>query len=282
MTDFQIGFAIHQEKKGKEFRSILAAPPGYTLLEADAAGQEYRWMAIASKDPTMLGLCEPGEDPHSFMGASINHIDYRDLIRRYHLQEAIAEMQRKVGKVGNLSLQYRTSAKRLRVTARVQYDIPMELPEAQHIHRTYQLTYRRVPVYWDEQIAKTKRDGYVETFAGRRVRVVGNWDGEFGWSMASTSINFRIQGTGADQKYLALAVLKSYIHRIGAYFGWDLHDGLYFFIPDDKVAEAAPMIKKLLDHLPYSRAWGFTPPVPLPWDIKTGGSWGHLKEWKDA
>ena len=50
----------------------------------------------------MLGLCEPGEDPHSFMGASINHIDYRDLIRRYHLAEAIAELQRKVGKVGNL------------------------------------------------------------------------------------------------------------------------------------------------------------------------------------
>ena len=277
MTEFQIGFAIHQEKKGKEFRSILAAPPGYTLLEADAAGQEYRWMAIAAKDPTMLGLCEPGEDPHSFMGASINHIDYRDLIRRFHAAEAIAEVQRKGGKVANLSLQYRTSAKRLRVTARVQYDIAMELPEAQHIWKTYQLTYKMVPIYWDVQIAKTKRDGYVETFAGRRVQVKGNWDGEFGWSMASTSINFRIQGTGADQKYLALAVLKSYIHHIGAYFAFDLHDGIYFYVPDAVVEQAKERIKDLLDHLPYTRAWGFTPSVPLPWDIKAGPSWGHLK-----
>ncbi len=49
----QIGFALHQMKRGKDFRSIIAAPPGYTLMEFDAAGQEFRWMAIASEDETM-------------------------------------------------------------------------------------------------------------------------------------------------------------------------------------------------------------------------------------
>jgi hypothetical protein len=32
--------------------------------------------------------------------------------------------------------------------------------------------------------------------------------------------------------------------------------------------------------LPYREAWGFTPPIPLPWDCKYGGGWGALKEWK--
>jgi DNA polymerase I-like protein with 3'-5' exonuclease and polymerase domains len=275
----QTGFALHQEKRDKIFRSIILPPPGYTLVEFDASGQEFRWMAIASGDETMLQLCLPGEDPHSFMGSRIAHRDYAELIAAVKAGEPEAKEQRQLGKVGNLSLQYRTSAKKLRVVARVQYNIPMELPEANRIWTTYQRTYRGVPTYWNKQIAKTRRLGYVETFAGRRVQVVGNWDGSFGWSMGSTAINYRIQGTGADQKYLALAVIKSYLTEIGGYFAWDLHDGIYLYIPDEVVPKAARDIQHLLNHLPYKKAWGFEPPIPLPWDCKVGASWGSLKDY---
>ena len=190
----QIGFALHQEKRGKDFRAIITAPPGYTLMEFDAAGQEFRWMAIASGDETMLELCLPGEDPHGFMGARIRHMDYRELLQKVYAGDKDAKDGRQMGKVANLSLQFRTSAKKLRVVARVQYNLPMGLPEAENIHRTYQQTYIKVPVYWKNQIALTKRLGYVETFAGRRVQVAGNWGGTKGWSMESTSINYRIQG----------------------------------------------------------------------------------------
>jgi DNA polymerase-1 len=276
-----VGFALHQEKRDVLYRASIIPPPGYTLVEFDASGQEYRWMAIASGDETMLQLCLPGEDPHSFMGARIVGRDYQELMRAIAAaEEQLAKDSRQLGKVGNLSLQYRTSARKLRSVARVQYNIPMELPEAQRIHRTYQLTYPKVPKYWEEQIALTKARGYVETFAGRRVGVTGNWDGEWGWSMGSTSINYRIQGTGADQKYLAMKAIKAYVTSVGGRFAWDLHDGLYFYIPDDKVARTIVDIKKILDNLPYKEAWGFSPPVPLPWDCKIGKSWGALKEHK--
>lgn len=278
----QTGFALHQEKRGAEFRAILRAPPGYTLVEFDAAGQEFRWMAIASRDEQMLQLCLPGEDPHSFMGAAIAERDYRHMIKSLESPEKEiakqAKADRQLGKIGNLSLQYRTSAKKLRVVARVQYDIPMNLPQAERIRETYLRTYKGVPRYWEQQIAATKRNGYVETFAGRRVVVKGNWSGMFGWSMGSTAINYRIQGTGADQKYLAMLVVKDYVRSIGAYFAWDLHDGLYFYVPDDKVKEALVEMKKRLDNLPYQEAWGFTPPIPLPFDAKVGPSWGQLRE----
>lgn len=276
----QTGFALHQEKRDKVFRNIILPPPGYTLMEFDASGQEFRWMAICADDPTMLHLCRPGEDAHSYMGARIAGVDYRGLIADVHAEDKNAKDTRQLGKVGNLSLQYRTSARKLRSVARVQYNIPIELPEAQRIHRTYQLTYQRVPRYWNEQIQLTKHLGYVETLAGRRVRVVGDWEGNFGWSMGSTAINYRIQGTGADQKYLALAVLRPYLTRIGACFAWDLHDGIYLYVPDAMVARAAVEIKYLLDHLPYKSVWGFTPPIDLPWDVKAGPSWGQLTEWK--
>lgn len=194
----QTGFALHQEKRGAEFRAILVPPPGYTLMEFDASGQEFRWMAIASEDPTMLSLCAPGEDAHAYMGARIAQVDYPWLMAALKADEVeirtVAKDARQLGKVGNLSLQYRTSARKLRVVARVQYSIPMELSQAQRIHATYQRTYPKVPKYWDMQIRDTRQKGYVETFAGRRVQVIGNWDGNNGWSMGSTAINYKIQG----------------------------------------------------------------------------------------
>jgi DNA polymerase I-like protein with 3'-5' exonuclease and polymerase domains len=274
------GFALHQEKRDKEFRNVLMAPPGYTLCEFDAAGQEFRWMAIASKDETMLSLCMPGEDPHSFMGARIDSSDYRALVTAVHAEDKSAKAKRQLGKVSNLSLQFRTSAGKLRSVARVQYNLNMSLTEANVIRQTYLQTYARVPKYWDSQINECRALKYVETFAGRRVQLLGDFNGDFGWSLGSTCINYRIQGTGADQKYLALAVLRPYIVKHGIRFAWELHDGLFFYVPDEKVVQCVPEMKRILDTLPYTRAWGFTPPIPLPWDAKTGKAWGDLKEYQ--
>jgi len=546
-----IGFALHQEKRGSDFRGVITTPPGYMLMEFDASGQEFRWMAVASNDPVMLQLCVPGEDAHSFMGSRISGLAYQAVMSGVEAKDPIAKNARQGGKVANLcvaggtqvltdrgpcsielvrltdrvwdgeafvahegvvcsglrevisyagitatpthkvlvadgwitlqeaarhgrriepalgagrtsraraafrivdgvvrrclsekwgavhagalrlwartrrssgvpgvravhavqsvrskgsacarwahdpvdsggrkppeagerdvpavpkpsgsvvpqlrrawdrvsfclrrrsgsldqgaptpphiqgsghrqgqqrrslrawklalgyteaesreptsavvydivncgpntrftangkvvhnSLQYRTSARKLLEVARVQYDMPMVLPEAQRIHATYPRTYQGVPKYWEWQIRETKRLGYVETFAGRRVQVTGNWEGKEGWSMGSTAINYRIQGTGAEQKYLALRVLKPYLTKIDARFAWDLHDGIYFYVPERHVPRAAVEMKYLLDNLPYQRAWGFSPPIGLPWDVKVGKSWGSLQEWR--
>lgn len=277
----QIGFALHQEKRGSEFRGIIHAPPGYSLVEFDAAGQEFRWMAILSGDPNMLQLCIPGEDAHAFMGARVVGKDYRFLQQAAKVKDSQEEKDRYLGKVANLSLQYRTYPKTFRKVARVQYDIPLELPDAQRIHRTYQNTYTEVPKYWSRAIDLAKHQGYAETLAGRRVALVGNWNGSLSWKMESTALNYPVQGTGGDQKYLALQILKDYMIPRGCYFAWDLHDGLHWWVPDAIVDRVVVEGKQLLDNLPYQQAWGFTPPIPLPFDAKYGKVWGALKEHKD-
>jgi len=275
-----IGYALHQMKRGEEFRETNCAPEGYDIVEFDAAGQEFRWMAIASGDPTMLSLCREGEDAHTFMGAQIVNMDYQHMLRLVAQKDKGAGQNRYLGKFANLSLQYRTSARKLRSKARVDYDIPLELDEARRIHATYQRAYPGVPHYWETQIALVKQQGYVETFGGNRVRVEGDWNGGWGWSMGSTAINTRIQGTGADQKHLAMAVIKDYLSSIGGRFLFDLHDGLYLVLPTDIRPKAVDIMKPMLDNLPYKEAWGFTPPIPMPWDCKVGKAWGRLKEQK--
>jgi len=272
----------YQQKRDAMYRDTIQAPPGYTLVEFDAAGQEFRWMAIASGDTTMLRLCEPGQDPHTYMGAQIIEEDYTQMMFAVAGGDKDAKAGRQLGKVGNLSLQYRTSAPKLLSVARVQYGIDMNLHTARTIHETYRRTYPRVPQYWERQISETKKTGYVETFGGRRVIVKGNWSGTWGWSMGSTSINYKIQGTGADQKYLALKYLKPLMVDLDVLFGWDLHDGLYFLVPDQHVEPFIRKGKSKLDNLPYEQEWGFEPPIPLPWDCKVGKSWGTLKERDDV
>jgi DNA polymerase I-like protein with 3'-5' exonuclease and polymerase domains len=539
----QIGFALHQEKRDAKYRAAVAAPEGHTLVEFDASGQEYRWMAIASGDETMLGLCMPGEDPHAYMGAHIAGLDYRWLQANAKSDDHAGNM-RQMGKVGNLSCisagtqiltnrgpvpieqvrltdrvwdgvdfvyhagivyqgkkqvitydgltatpdhrvlvgerwvefgqaqahgwriarsggpnvwpvdgpdsggryaepralrdcsmrvrdgeagelevcrdwalntvqavpveagapvartvhprdtgrpahpearecdaaavhepegfvvaqlrragdrisvrlggrrdqvdqdapaapyipagghrpdrqqralragqsasgdaqrepsqpqtahvydildcgprnrfvanglivhncQYRVSAKKLLSVARVQYEMPLMLDQARLIHATYPRVYPGVKSYWRTQIALARRLGYVETFAGRRVQLVGQWNEATEWQMGSTAINYRIQGTGGDQKYLALSVLKPYLREHGVRFAWDLHDGIYFFVPDNKLQQVARGAKAILNNLPYERAWDFKPPIPLPWDCKYGKSWGTMKEMMD-
>lgn len=275
----QIGFAIHQEKRSPLYRDIIIPPEGYMLMEFDAAGQEFRWMAIASDDRTMLQLCEDGQDPHSYMGAQISGIGYLDLMEGVKNGDKKAKHFRQLGKIANLSLQYRTSANKLQKVAKVQYGVDMDIQMAKQIHYLYRTIYNNVPRYWEMQITYAQYNKYVATFAGRRVNIDGNW-GTDAWAMGSTAINYRIQGTGADQKYFALAIIKPYLVQHGIYFAWDLHDGIYLYVPKDKVQKAAEDLKDILDNLPYAVAWEFTPPIPLPWDCKVGASWGQLKEYK--
>ncbi len=79
---------------------------------------------------------------------------------------------------------------------------------------------------------------------------------------APRGINYPVQGTGAEQKYLAIAAMKPLMIELGARFFLDMHDGLYYDVPDENVEAFAVRGKAILDNLPYRQAWGFTPPDP--------------------
>jgi DNA polymerase-1 len=284
-STFQIGWAIHQMKRDVEYRNVVVARPGHTIVEFDAAGQEYRWMAIASGDPTMLKLCTGDEDPHSFMATQMDTaFEYRELMEvvadKTHPRFREAREIRQGGKVGNLSLQYRTSPKTYYIRARVDYGMTITMKQAEFGYFIYHKTYPGVKRFWAKAIAKAQACGYAETFAGRRIQLQGDWANRDKWQLESTSINYQIQGTGADQKYLAMSTLAPHIEEAGARFMLDLHDGIYLEVPDNKAEKFCRAGKQALDDLPYTKAWGFTPPIPLPFDVKAGKAWGELKEVK--
>lgn len=409
--EFQTGIALHQWKRGKEFRRLIRPPEGYGLAELDFAGQEFGWMAVASKDETMLALREPGEDAHSYMGAQIAGIDYRELISLVQAEDEHASYQRKLGKFciaegelvltdkglvpieqvsidmrvwdgvewvnhtgcevqgvqecmkytglkatpnhvvwaedgsqdtlentskrwicmmetgdgtnplnynpiqtyvagvldrsrfmsqtyditnagprhrytvsnylvsnSNLSFQYRVGSKTALMKARTDYEMDLDETFIKQLIATYKSTFPGVPDYWRDQICKCRTLGYAETFAGRRVQLTGSWTGRDAWQMESSSINYPIQGTGGDQKYLALAVARNLLPRYGGYVYYELHDGLFFIFPLNVLEKAAVNMRYALSNLPYKQAWGVDLPITFPVDAKISTeSWGDLK-----
>lgn len=283
-VEVPVGIALHQWKRGKEYRRLVRAPEGFKLLEFDADGQEFRWMAVASGDETMLSLCAPGEDAHSFMGAQIAEVDYKNLMLSVKAGDAVAANERKCGKFCNLSYQYRVSARTATIKARIDYELEVDEQFIKQTQSVYKNSYpgvggrpyQRIGGYWASQIAKCKELGYAETFAGRRVQLKGNWAGRDAWPMESTAINYPIQGTGGDQKYLAMAVARNYLKQFGGYLYYELHDGIFFIFPDAVAEKAGYFFQEKMSTLPYKAAWGLDLPIQFPFSAQIGESWGGL------
>lgn len=176
--------------------------------------------------------------------------------------------------------QYRIGKPKFQTTARVQYGLVLTEAEASHYHDTYHRTYPGVKKYWRRQIRLAKIDGRVQTFAGRTLDMNTDWtDQSRVWMYESAAINFPIQGTGADQKFLAIAALKAHCRKYNARFYFELHDGIYYIVPTHCAMKFAEQGQKILNNLPYGKAWGYEPPIPLPWDVKMSDkSWGDMEE----
>jgi len=276
-----VGIALHQVPRDKDYRKLVVPPPGFLLFEDDFAGQEMRLMADIGEEDVLRQLFREKKDPHSYTGAGILRVPYEEFMQRYKAgEEAIAGPKggRYLGKFTNLSLQYRTSAKTLRRKARVDYGVDADYETAKLWHATYHRLYPGVKRYWRRAIHAARTRGYAETMAGRRYYLPERAFLNDEWQAESTAINHPIQGTGADQKELGLAIVTAKFPEVT--FAFDLHDGLYFWVQADLpgLQELLREIKRTLSHLPYSDAWGWAPAVPYPVDAKVGAAWGRMEE----
>lgn len=271
-AQIQTGVALHQWERGKAARSILTAPEGFVIAEFDASGQEMRLMADASQDEMMLKLFNDGIDGHAYMGAQIEGKEWQ-WVSGEQDKDPEAKRIRNLGKFANLSLQYRIGTDTIRVRALTQYGLNLGAAKAQKIKDTYLRTYPGVPRFWKSAIRLAAKNGFAETRGHRRIQLKNLNI----YEQQQTAINFPIQGTGADMKTLAIAVLRTEFND-DVMYAWDLHDALFLYVRDNaKALETVRRIRSKLDALPYTQAWGWTPSVSLPWDSKAGQSWGSLK-----
>lgn len=279
---YPIGMALHQWPRNKELRKLILPPAGYDLVEYDAAGQEMRLMAELSQDAALLRVFNnppPLDDAHSLTGSRFAGIPFEKFIE---LKEAGNQQvvgpkgYRYAAKFYNLSCQYRISTKTLRIKAKVDYGMDMTYIETETRHNLYHRGFPGIKQYWRRAIRVAKQQGFAQTLAGRRYYLT-DWHGEGGFSTEQSAINFPIQGSGGDMKELAIATLTCEFPQL--IFGFDLHDALFMYIRAD-LPDKDEILRAALDRLnalPYEKAWGWSPSIPILWDGQVGPSWGEMR-----
>lgn len=278
-ADVRMGHALHQQPRGPRVRQFVVVPPGWYLVEFDAAGQEARLICDYSGDPMMAHVFNNGLKFHGMTGAALAGEDYETFIGKYTAHVESHSGPRGYyycGKFVNLSCQYRIGAPTLALKAFIDYDMRIEAATADQWKTTYLQTYNHVPHYWGEAIARARMDGYAETRAGRRFYLT-DW-ATHRWGTESSAINMPIQGTGADMKELAMLYMRK--RHPWLQFAWDLHDGIFYWARQSECDEARLReTRDELAELDYQSAWGWTPRVPMTWDVSVSTTnWGEMRE----
>lgn len=273
---WKTGIALHQiPRNAKEIRSILLPPEGLMIYEADASGQESRLMAIRSNDQQMLKVFSDGLNFHSMTGASLIGMDYYDFEEARELEgdSGYYTEQRQLGKLANLSCNYRIGGKSLSEKSFVNYDTFMTVDTGKYVVNTFCRTYPGVPNYWEDVVWESKEKGYVEVFGGRRYKL-SKWKEER-WGTESSAINVPIQGAGASMK--EIAIFETYKKNPQALFSLDLHDANFFYVPIEGHKEICAEIDNTLNNINYTDYWGFKIPIPLPYESKFGTTFADVK-----
>lgn len=286
---FPCSIALHQlprvkvrktadiSKVVKAIRQLFIPPDGFGLIENDASGQESRLMALRSSDTTMLDVFRKGLNFHSMTGSAISGIDYLEFQRRYKEEKGSGPIteQRALGKLTNLSCNYRISGRALAEKAFTDFDTFMTTDTGLFLVNTFKRQYSGVPEYWDEAIRFARIEGYIECFGGRRYQISKWSDRTEIWISESSAINQPIQGGGASMKEIAISELSRTFKE--AHFAMDLHDASFNFCPIDEMEQMEKDMLEVLNSIDYERYWGFKPSIPLTYEGGKGTSFGDVK-----
>jgi len=269
----KVSIAAHQmPRKEKRVREAIEAPDNMFISEWDAAGQESRIMALQSQDPVMIDIFQNGKNFHSMTGCNIVGIAYEEFQRRLHEEDGSGEVTeyRQMGKLTNLSCNFRISGPALSNQAFRKYDMVIGIQTGNMLVNTFKNTYVGVPRYWRSAIEFSRSSSYAATSADRRYGIT---DWSRSWPAEQSAISHPIQGTGAEHKLIAIATVYDKVPR--AQFMLDLHDAMFFIAPDE---ETHNQIGEVLNSIKYGDLWSnLMVNIPLPFEGKFGRSFKDVK-----
>lgn len=248
----------------KAIREAFIAPEGYRFVAFDYSQIELRIAAFLSGDGKLIEIFKNNEDVHSSVAAYVFGVPK---------DEVTKEMRRKA-KVINFGILYGMG-----VNALTQ-NLGSDRQTAQEFYNAYFEQFQGLAKYLDEAKQKAAREGFTETFFGRR-RYFEGLNSKIPYVKASAermAINAPIQGTEADVIKIAMKRIDDFLVQKGleskVYLILQIHDELIYEIEENLVESIAPEIKEIMQNvLPLRQTKG----VPITADYHVGKNWGDME-----
>ncbi len=235
--------------RGARVRKAFTAEPGKKLLSVDYSQIELRILAHYSGDKNLCEAFHQDLDIHAATAAEVFGVG---------LKEVTSEMRR-TAKAVNFGIAYGQGAFGLAE------NLGISRTESADIIKKYFARFPGVRSYIDETIAQASRDGFVETFFGRR-RYIAELKSssamvkKFGERAA---INAPIQGTAADIVKMAMIKVSE---NIAIPMILQVHDELIFESSESDLRDHLKEICELMSNVISLK-------VPLKANAAIGNNW---------
>ena len=240
---------------GREIRkAFIPSTSNGFILSADYSQIELRILASFSNDPILVEAFEQHKDIHlatasKLFGLPIDQID--------------KDMRRKA-KTANFGIIYGISPYGL------SQSLAIPVKEATSLINSYFEEFYSIKQYMDEVIQKTRKDGYVTTFLGRKrwLKDINSKSSVLKAFAERNAINTPIQGTAAEMIKIAMINVNKCIkkEKLNSKLIMQVHDELVF----DVCFEEKNQIIELIPHIMRS---AIKLRVPIEVTMNIGNSW---------
>lgn len=243
---------------GRQIRKVFLPEEGYVFLDADYSQIELRVLAHLSGDEKLIQAYKENQDIHRRTASEVFGIP----------MDEVTGGQRRDAKAVNFGIIYGLSAFGL------SQDLKITRKQAQDYIDKYFDTYPKVKEYLDQEVAKGKEDGYVETMFHRRrpipeLKSKNFMQRNFGERVA---MNSPIQGTAADIIKIAMVRVNMKLKekKMKSRLILQIHDELLI----ETWMEELEDVRNILKHEMMDAA---SLVIPLEIDINTGDNWYEAK-----
>jgi DNA polymerase-1 len=240
--------------EGVRIREAFIAAEGRMLLSADYSQVELRIMAHYSGDASLIEAFRRGDDIHRRTAAEVADIDISE----------VSDEQRARAKAVNFGIIYGSSAFGLA------QQLGIAAGEAQETIDAYFARYEGVRRFLDETTAQAKKDGFVQTYMGRRRYLpdLVSRNRVLRQAAERMATNTVIQGSAADLIKKAMVEVDAVLLEV------DLEATMTLQVHDELVFETSEHSRDALSQIVVEKMEGVAElAVPLTVDLGFGRNW---------
>lgn len=254
-------------------RDFVIAPENKSIIEADYSQVELKIAAYLSQDEVMIGAYKQCEDIHAVTTSAVFKISVGTAKDK---SDPNYKKRRTVAKSTIFGVLYGIYKNGLKRNLKVSAGIDLTDEECEDFITGLKTRFYGLASWQKRTVAIDKENGYIETKIGRRryLPSINSVNFKNRSSDERVALNHGVQGLAAECLKLSMARLVKELPRYQYLTPiLTVHDSLVFICPDEKVSEAAELIKKCMEIAPFPDF-----DIPLNVEVSAGKSYGKLKE----
>lgn len=239
---------------GRKIREAFVPAEGNVFVSADYSQFELRLAAVLAGDRAMIEDFNSDIDIHAKTASDVHKIPLSE----------VTKSQRRDAKVINFGVLYGMGPHALA------QNTGMSFHDAKAFIDEYFRLRAPIRKYIDETIAHAKREGYVETYFGRRRPTPDVQSSNFVVRQAGerAAANMPIQGTEADLMKMAMLEVEKKLDGRGEQV-LQIHDSILVECPEENTEAVSELLKDVMENI-YPELG-----IKLKVDVSSGKNWGE-------